>query len=405
MNWSDFPDAAGNRDANRESARAEQLTREAIERAVLVGIATFDPRGRLLHANRAFCRLVGQAEEALLGARPPFAHWAPAERGRLSRTFAAVLRGAAPAATIETAFVRPDGTSLDVQICLAEILDEGGARTGWAASFGNITAVRERERQLRELNAALEERVRQRTAELEATLDALADAKEELESTSRGIIHDVGNSVVVVGLLARRLRLLHEQGATAAVAEQILRVQEHATRMESLVGELARLLRAGTEPLLPETVDLGSLARAVAAALPPNARGRSLACSAPRGLTVTADPAQLRTVLENLIGNAWKYTVGARRPRVTVGRRRDGVLFVRDNGCGFDPAHAESLFQPFFRVRGGTHATGSGLGLAIVARIVGRHGGRAWAEGTPGRGATFCFTLPASPARSGAAAG
>jgi signal transduction histidine kinase len=120
-------------------------------------------------------------------------------------------------------------------------------------------------------------------------------------------------------------------------------------------------------------------------------------------LAVEADGGLLRIVLDNLLGNAWKFTSKTAEPRIAFGaERRDGseVFFVRDNGAGFDMAYADKLFAPFRRLHGEAEFQGTGIGLATVRRIVERHGGRVWAEGAPGRGASVFFTLPSAEAGS-----
>jgi light-regulated signal transduction histidine kinase (bacteriophytochrome) len=154
-----------------------------------------------------------------------------------------------------------------------------------------------------------------------------------------------------------------------------------------------------------EAVDLTALATSVAAELTRTAPGRHVTFEIEPGMTATGDVSLLRIVLENLLGNAWKFT--SRRPeaRITVGRTtRDGcpAFFVRDTGAGFDMAYAGKLFGAFQRLHGAGEFAGTGIGLATVQRIVRRHGGEVWAEGAVGQGATLTFSLPGAPPPQGA---
>jgi light-regulated signal transduction histidine kinase (bacteriophytochrome) len=144
-------------------------------------------------------------------------------------------------------------------------------------------------------------------------------------------------------------------------------------------------------------VNLSELAAEIAADLQRQAPDRVVDWVLAPGLTASGDPGLLRTVLENLIGNAWKFTSKLPRARIELGTREEegrSVLFVRDNGAGFDMAHAAKLFGAFQRLHAVADFAGSGVGLASVKRIIHRHGGRVWAEGAPDLGATISFTLP-----------
>jgi light-regulated signal transduction histidine kinase (bacteriophytochrome) len=156
---------------------------------------------------------------------------------------------------------------------------------------------------------------------------------------------------------------------------------------------LSKVARA---ELTPEVIDLSAVARWVVRGLQSADPGRAVAVQIEPAVRARGDPALLQTVLENLLGNAWKYTVHAADARVEFGVTavgEDRVYFVRDNGAGFDMNYAHKLFKPYQRIHPATEFAGHGIGLATVERVVARHGGRVWAEGTVGGGATFYFTL------------
>jgi PAS domain S-box-containing protein len=259
--------------------------------------------------------------------------------------------------------------------------------TGYHGTGRDVTRQMAAEQDLRKFNVALERKVLQRTEELDA-------ANRELEAFTYSVSHDLRAPLRAVDgfadLLAERLA-----GALTGEAREYLeQLRGAAARMNRLIDDLLALSQASRAELATREVDLSSLAHAVARGLEAREPQRRVAWRIAEGLSVLADPGLLRIVLENLLGNAWKYT--GRRPeaRIELGRSAAGEIFVRDNGIGFDPAQGGALFEPFRRLEGAQHFEGTGIGLATVQRIVERHGGRVRAEGAAGEGATFYFWLP-----------
>ncbi|HET7525984.1 MAG TPA: ATP-binding protein [Burkholderiaceae bacterium] len=239
---------------------------------------------------------------------------------------------------------------------------------------------------LRATNDSLEHQVALRTAELRETIDGL-------ESFNRSVSHDLrgplGGIVGVTRLARERLA-----GGDREQAQRLLDViEEQAVNSVKLVEALLALSRASDATLHLREVDSGQLAADVIGSLPRElAQCCKLSGAMPK---VVCDPELLRQVFSNLIGNAVKFANRSQHPRVEVAAQAvDGeeVFLVRDNGVGFDPAAAQRLFKPFQRLHDRSYE-GFGVGLSIVKRIIDRHGGRVWAEGTPGQGASFYFTL------------
>jgi signal transduction histidine kinase/HAMP domain-containing protein len=260
------------------------------------------------------------------------------------------------------------------------------ARHQVALLFTNITERKQREAEIRQLNAALE----QRAAELEA-------ANRELEAFSYSVSHDLRAPLRHIDGFTNLL----QKHSAAALDDQgrrfLTTISESARRMGRLIDDLLSFSRMGRAQLQPADVDQDALVATVIR------EGRYPAgvdwriTSLPR---VQGDPAMLRQVWINLIDNAVKYSSKVAQPCVEIGRRHDPVRdeevsFVRDNGAGFDMRYAAKLFGVFQRLHGANEFEGTGIGLANVHRIITRHGGRIWAEGEPGRGATFSFSLPA----------
>lgn len=244
-------------------------------------------------------------------------------------------------------------------------------------------------RQLRLQNIALEQRVREHAAELEAT-------NRELDAFTRSVSHDLRSPLnAVVGFSS----LLAEGLGPNAPAEQrkwLVQVQRAAQNMSELIDALMRLSLAGKQALKIESVDLTAMVRSVVADLREKQPERQMAVVIGELPETQADQSLLRQVFVNLLSNAFKYTRNSSNPEIAVGcTRQDGehVFTVRDNGSGFDMTQANRLFHPFQRFHRDDQFEGSGIGLSIVQRIVQRHGGRIWARAAPGQGAAFFFTL------------
>lgn len=240
--------------------------------------------------------------------------------------------------------------------------------------------------QIRLLNAGLEQRVQERTAELERSM-------RDMEAISYSIAHDLRAPLRSVNGFAQVIAEEESGRLSESGREMFARISRSARNMGQMITDMLELLRVVQVELEPRPVDMMVLAHAVAEALAPQVPAARVEVRAlPLAL---GDATLLRQVLSNLVDNALKYSRQQPEPRVTVGH--DAVLhayYVRDNGIGFDMARANKLFGLFQRLLAHSDVPGMGVGLAIVSRIVERHGGRVWAESAPGQGATFWFSLP-----------
>jgi signal transduction histidine kinase len=244
------------------------------------------------------------------------------------------------------------------------------------------------QRQLAELNATLEAQVEHRTTELRAV-------NRELESFAYAVSHDLRAPLRAIDGFS--LALVEDYGGRLddTGRDYARRVRSATQRMGELIDDLLTLSRVTRAELHCEPVDLTAVARAVAAQLAEADPDRAVDIEVADGLTARGDPRLLRVALENLIGNAWKFTGDRPHPHIEIGARDEHgrrVFYVRDNGVGFDPDYADKLFAPFQRLHTSDEFEGNGIGLATVARVVNRHGGRVWADSAPNGGATFSFT-------------
>jgi PAS domain S-box-containing protein len=278
---------------------------------------------------------------------------------------------------------RKDGYLLPVEISLSPTETEDGLLV--TAIIRDVSDRREAERRIRELNASLE----QRTRELEST-------NRELEAFSYSVSHDLRAPLRAIDGFSQALVEDYGDRLDATAQDYLRRIRAGTQRMGRLIDDLLHLSRIGRAELVPAAVDLSGLAEAVAAELRAREPGRVVEFVIQPGLCALGDSHLLQVVLENLLGNAWKFTAGRTPARIEFGARRgDGgtTFFVRDNGAGFDMAYVGKLFGAFQRLHGEAEFPGTGIGLATVKRIIARHGGAVGAEGAPGGGASFHFTL------------
>ncbi len=246
------------------------------------------------------------------------------------------------------------------------------------------------EAELQALNATLEQRVQQRTAELNEIVAGL-------ESFNRSVSHDLRGPLGGIAGVSRLASQALGRNDMATVQRMLSVITTQADSSGQLVNDLLALARVNEVDLAPQPIDLQVFVRDTLEQMRlTQPEGASLPVSVGELPTVEADPGLLRQVYVNLLGNAIKFSRDAHPPHVEVGAfaaEGEQVCFVRDNGVGFDHTQAERLFEPFHRLHGQQY-TGHGVGLSIVKRIVERHGGRLWAQAQPNAGATFYFSLP-----------
>ncbi|MBA3594598.1 MAG: ATP-binding protein [Pseudomonadota bacterium] len=245
------------------------------------------------------------------------------------------------------------------------------------------------------ITAALEARLRQRDADVAAAI-------KELESFSYSVSHDLRAPLSTIDGFSRLLEGSSAKGDAERSKHYLQRLRLGVANINELIAALLMLSRLLRAPLMPQPVDLGALAQAALAALQAGEPERLTQLDVQAGLMAPGDPALLKQLMDNLTGNAWKFSAKKDKTVITVGSQAgaDGetVYFVQDKGAGFDMDHAEKLFGIFQRMHVTTDFPGLGAGLAMSERIVTRHGGRIWAEATVDEGATIYFTLGNSAA-------
>jgi PAS domain S-box-containing protein len=285
---------------------------------------------------------------------------------------------------------RRDSTTIPIDDSAAPIIDDRGRILGGVMVFRDITERRRAEDEILRLNAELEQRVVERTAELVA-------ANKELESFSCSVSHDLRAPLRSIDGFSQFLLEDHGDNLNLEGQEHLRRIRAATRRMALLIDDLLALARVSRVALNRGTVNLSRIAANVGAHLAETQPIRKVHFIVKEAAVANCDAGLLRIVLENLLGNAWKFTAKLAIARVEFGYSDEGsqrTYFVRDNGAGFDRAHAAKLFGAFQRLHSAKEFEGTGIGLATVQRIVHRHGGRIWATAQAGHGALFSFTLP-----------
>jgi PAS domain S-box-containing protein len=337
---------------------------------------------RYLYVNDAAAEQGRQPKQALLG-RTMMEAYPGIENSEMFATLRRCMEQRVPQ-RMENEFAFPDGTRGWFQLSVEP------APEGVFILSMDITERKRAEAAQRQINADWERRVQERTR-------ALEEANHELEAFSYSVSHDLRQPLRAIDGFSQVLLEDHRDHLDAKGHPHLERIRAAAQRMGLLIDDMLNLSRITRAEIKREPVDLSALARTAWAAARERDPARSVAVEVQDGLTTEADPRLLGVALGNLIGNAWKFTRDKPQARIAVGALPGGpepVYFVRDNGAGFDMAYADKLFAPFQRLHSPREFEGTGIGLAIVARVVQRHGGRVWAEGAVGQGATVYFTLP-----------
>ncbi|WP_298439518.1 PAS domain S-box protein [Geobacter sp.] len=282
-------------------------------------------------------------------------------------------------------FVKKNGEILEVLLSAIAERDSGGTIIRSLAVMTDVTARKRAEEEIEILNTNLAARA----FELET-------ANRELETFSYSVSHDLRKPLTIINGYCQLIQELCGNNLSVQCRGYLQEIHDGTLSMNQLIDALLRFSRLAHVEPHRETVDLSAMAREVAEKLKLAEPGRRVTFLIADGVRAEGDAGLLRVVLDNLLGNAWKYTGALDEGIIEFGTIKvegQPACFVRDNGAGFDMADVEKLFSPFQRLSGTAEFGGHGIGLATVQRIIHRHGGRVWAEGEPGKGATFYFTL------------
>ncbi len=372
-------------DATLQAERAREDSRRADEQrfqlAAIVessgdAIIASSLEGVIQSWNKGAERLFGYGAEEVIG-RPISLLVLPGHPGEELAFIARMAKGES-VAPFETVRRRKDGGALDISVTISPIRDSRGDLVGASMAARDITSWKRAE------------------AEVLRAREAAEAANRDLEAFNYSVAHDL--RAPLRGIDGFSHLLLEDYGKTLDAEGQryLQRVRDAAKHMGRLIDSLLALAHVTQASIRRQQVDLSDLARATAERLKESQPDRVVEFVIGDGLTEKGDGTLLRAAIENLLGNAWKFTRNQPNARIEFGAIREGgqtAYFVRDNGAGFDMAFASKLFGVFQRLHRTTEFEGTGVGLATVQRIMHRHGGRVWAEGTVGEGACFHFAF------------
>lgn len=398
------------RGAEAQRARAEL---DAVLDSMGEGLYQLDAEGRVVFMNEACERMIGYSMEEVHGRKMHDLIHSQWPDGRLRPAgecpLVQVIENGETHHQDEDSFRRKDGSFFPIEYTSSP-LKVNGRIAGAVLSFRDISerkrAEEERSRllllerqarleveaknaEIKKLNAELEDRVRQRTIELEV-------ANKELEAFSYSVSHDLRAPLRSLDGFSHILLDEYRDSLNEEGQDFLRRLRAASQHMGQLIDSLLQLSRVSRSEISREPVDLSAAARQIIEELKRNSPERQVEVKIADGITAMADPRLTHVVLQNLLHNAWKFTAKREKARIEFGTTEKSgarVMFVRDNGAGFDMNYQNKLFGAFQRLHGASEFEGSGIGLATVQRVVRRHGGKVWAEGVPQQGAAFYFTL------------
>lgn len=354
-------------------------------------IVIVDHKGEVLQANAACARLLGLDRHALTQHRftgfleHPGALVRQLKKHRNGKDFV----------NVDLTLRAHDGNVIDCLMTATYLGAQDGRRDVFQAIIKDVTDRNQERKRLEKLNVDLDRRVAVRTGQL---LEAL----EDLGSFSYSVAHDLRSPLKNIAALSEMLRSSSQNNpALDECLPFAERIERGAKQMIQLVDDLLRFSQTSTRELERREVSLADLASEAVADIVPDDRRHQIRMDLQSDCTVLADPPMLKVALHNLLSNALKFTRTTADPSITIGHRRaDGkdLIWVRDNGVGFDAKHKEQAFGVFKRLHKNDQFEGTGVGLAIVQRVVTKHGGRAWAESAEGQGASIYLELPITQA-------
>jgi PAS domain S-box-containing protein len=361
-------------DALRQS---EEMFRLIVSNIKDYAIIVLDPEGQVISWNGGAQRIKGYLTAEIVGQH--FSVFYPPE-DLIAGKPDSELQSAKEMGRFEEEGwrVRKDGSRFWANVVVTPLTDETGRLHGFVKITRDIT---ERKR--------AEQEILRRSQELEI-------ANKELETFSYSVSHDLRAPLRGIEGFSQALQEDYEQQLDDTARDYLRRIRAATHRMGELIDDLLNLARVTRAEIHRESVDLSRLANEVAQELRSSDPQRSVALKIAEGMKADGDTRLVRVALQNLIGNAWKFTSKREQAEIEFGEKTangNRAYFVRDNGAGFDPSYASRLFGPFQRLHAASEFPGTGIGLATVQRIVHRHGGAVWAEGLVNRGATIYFTL------------
>jgi PAS domain S-box-containing protein len=374
--------------------RAEESLRQSEEKyrtlleSVQEGYFEIDLAGNYTFFNDSLCRIYGYSKEELMGMN--YRLYTDKEtRTNGFQEFNKVYNTGEPLKGFTWPIIGKDGTKRYVETSASLLKDSSGKPIGFRGILHDITARKRAEEELKKYREQLEGLVHERTIKLEAS-------NKELEAFSYSISHDLRAPLRAIDGFSQALLEDCEDKLDIQGKDYLIRIRAATQRMSTLIEDLLNLSRITRSEMSMEKVNLTRIVRSVINELQNSQPQRHVKIRIANGLEDIADSRLISIALENLLSNAWKFTAKQSEALIEFGSTREGskiIYFIRDNGAGFEMTYMDKLFAPFQRLHTIDEYPGTGIGLATVRRIIHRHGGKVWAEGQTGKGATFYFSI------------
>ncbi|MCK4361826.1 MAG: PAS domain S-box protein [Dehalococcoidia bacterium] len=376
-----------------ERKRAEEALRKSEEqfRALIENaqdaIVIVNPDITISYQSPSMGRMTGRKAKDRIG-KDPLQYCHPDDISEVAEAFLQLFENKIPTVHTEFRYRHKDGRWRIFEVVGNNLIDDP-AVGGIVLNMRDITERKQAEEEVRKLNEGLEQRVVERTVQLQAV-------NKELEAFAYSVSHDLRAPLRSIDGFSQVLLEDYTDRLDDEGKNYLQRVRSASQRMAELIDDLLNLSRVTRGKMHYETVDLSALAQTIAMELRQSQPERDVEFTIAPGLAAKGDAQLLSVALENLLGNSWKFAKKRGRTRIEFGYAETNgqpAYFVRDNGVGFDMAYADKLFGAFQRLHSHNEFEGTGIGLATVQRIIHRHGGKIWAESAVGQGATFYFTL------------
>jgi two-component system, chemotaxis family, CheB/CheR fusion protein len=368
-----------------ERKRAEEALRESEERfralseTSPVGVGMSSADGLILYTNRSYEHILGYKRDELIGKKAVDLYWEPEDRN----SWVGAMKDSGSVRNVETRLKRKRGTPVWVSINASPI------------SYGDNQAVMGTIQDITERKQA-EEKLLQRTGELEASTEALGASNRELESFSYSVSHDLKAPLRTMDGFSQAVLEEYSDKLDEKGQDYLNRVRKASQTMGQLIDDTLKLSRISKAEMYNGEVDVSDLAQTIIEDLKIREPERQAEITIVPGILANGDKPLLKILLQNLLENAWKFTGKRHVARIELGiteKNGEKVYFIKDNGVGFDMKYADKLFQPFRRLHSSNEFSGTGIGLATAQRVVRRHGGSIWVESEIDKGSTFFFTL------------
>jgi PAS domain S-box-containing protein len=377
-----------------ERKQAEEARRVSEENLRLIidtspiGICTVDSLGNFVMTNLAYEQILGYSKEEL-GNLSFFDVTHPEDRPKNKELFQSMFSLKSTGFSMEKRYVRKDGATINVAVNAAGVIDSTGHAVFGTAFIRDITEQKQAEEEILKLNTGLEQRVLDRTTELESV-------NKELEAFTYSVSHDLRAPLRAMDGFSK---ILIEDLANTLEDEQkkyLQHIRDGSQEMAQLIDDLLKLSRVTQREMTKDQVNLSEIVKELAEALTSADAERQVQFVIGDDIMAEGDPHLLRIALDNLIGNAWKFTGKTDKAVIQFGvekKNGEDVFFVKDNGVGFDMTYVDKVFVAFQRLCSSEEFPGTGIGLATVQRVILRHGGRVWADAEKQKGATFRFVV------------